>query len=768
MGSAAPETGKQIPTRWRIDNWNLRTKVAAVLMLPALIALVLGGTRVQSRLDDANRLSTVRDQMVVLSESLTLADLVVDEMVVAVTNDPDKRPELAARRAAVDEQLVTVRGAVDFARLPAEVDRTLSNSLGRLSAVRVQTSNDVGDPVTDLAAYQEVVNGLTELVPGVVEVAQSGDLDALSTSVRSLLLLRSTLAAEIALIQSAKGPGDRNIAIAAQQHAAEEAVRGEQLQVDLPSSAAAAFTDATATAAPRRAALQAADLGTQAVDLRVLLPDLRTESTRMRQLSADLVDSLGAIVTARTNDARSDALRDSAIVLAALLTALAVALLVGRSLLTPILRLRSAALTAARHQLPTTVERVRAGEQVDWTSVQPVPVHTTEEIGQLARAFDDMHVQAVRLAGEQAELRHQVSEMFMTLSRRSQTLVESQLEVIESLEADEQEPRRLAGLFRLDHLATRLRRNGENLQVLAGGSPARRDRAPVTVVQVLRAATSEVDDYRRINLGHAPNGSVRAAAAADVVHILSELLENATRYSPPDRKVVLSADRGADGGLLFEVVDAGLGMAPDDIAAANERLAATDAVGPETTRRMGLFVVSRLAARHGVTVRLRPTFEAASRAGITASIHLPGALVIAGAAAETMAVVVDAPVARPQITAAVRVVEPTPAWPTNGTSGWFTEVATQTDSGTWLTPAARKVAAPAAPATVRPSAETTAAGLPVRTPAAKAVPAGRPAATSRAFRDPESIRSNLSRHYDGVRAARRARDEPGSADGGAT
>jgi len=783
MGSAVPETGKQTPTRWRIDNWNLRAKVAAVLALPAIIALVLGGARVQSRLDDANRLSTVRDQMVVLGESVALADLVVDEMVVAVTNDRTKRPELAARRAAVDDQVVKVRDAVDSARLPADVDRILSNSLGRLSAVRVQTSNDVGDPVTDLAAYQEVVNGLTELVPGVVEVAQSGDLDEMSTSVRSLLLLRSALAAETALIQSANGPGDRTIAVAAQQHAAEEAVRGEQLQLDLPRASADAFADATESAAARRATLQVAELGTQTVDLRALLPDLRAESTRMRELSSGLVDSMGGMLSARTNDARADALRDSAIVLAALLTALAVALLVGRSLVSPVRRLRSAALDAAQHQLPTTVERVRAGEPVDWTSVQPVPVHTTEEIGQLARAFDDMHVQAVRLAGEQAELRRQVSEMFMTLSRRSQTLVESQLEVIESLEADEQEPRRLAGLFRLDHLATRLRRNGENLQVLAGGSPARRDRTPVTVVQVLRAATSEVDDYRRISLGHAPNASVRAAAAADVVHILSELLENATRYSPPDRKVVLSADRGSDGGLLFEVVDAGLGMAPDDVAAANERLAATDAVGPETTRRMGLFVISRLAARHGVTVRLRPTFDTPSQAGITASIHLPGALVVAGTAAETMAIVVEAPVARAAI-AAPPAVE---AWPAAvvapGTSSWFIEMdkpaGNGDGSGKWLTPAVSvpKAAEPAVatqPATqparqpARQSAGTTAAGLPVRTPASRAVPAERAPDESRAFRDPESIRTNLSRHYDGVRAARRARDESGSSDGGAT
>ena len=793
MGSGAPEPEKRVSTRWRIDNWSLRTKVAAVLLLPAIIALVLGAIRVQDRLDEANRLSTIRDQMVVLGESLKLADLVVDEMITAVINDPAQRPRLRAQRAAVDQQVIKVRSAVDFAQLPPEVDRTLSDSLGRLAAVRVQTSNDVGDPVTDLAAYQEVVNGLTELVPGVVGVAQSDDLDELSNSVRALVLLRSALAAEESLIRFAGQPPQtaQRIASAAQQSAAEERVLGEQLQIALPEFQSTDFAAATETSPARRATLLDAVVEPDTIDLRSLLPNIQTEASRVRDLSTQLVNYLGDTVSNRTNDARSAALRDTAIVIAALLIALSVALIVAQSLLQPVRRLRQAALTAAREQLPRTVERVRAGEQISWSAKQVVPVKTTEEIGQLARAFDDMHEQAIRLAAEQAELRRQVSEMFMTLSRRSQTLVESQLEVIEGLESEEQDPRRLSGLFRLDHLATRLRRNGENLQVLAGGSPARRDSAPVTVVELLRAATSEIDDYRRITLAHAPSGSVRAVAAADVVHILSELLENATRYSPPDQKVVLSADRGADGGLLFEVVDAGLGMAPDDIEAANRRLAATDYVGPETTRRMGLFVVSRLAARHGVTVRLRPTFERASRAGITASIHLPGALVIAGTTPENMVTVAS----RRELVAATATLEPAPAWPPAqlehhvdhheeapaeqpSTSSWFIEETyadigpTENGNGggngtgspyNWLTPAAPSLTRPPAEPTppARPVA-TTSAGLPVRTPGAGALPAERSktAAPQAGFRDPESIRNNLSRHYDGVLAARRAREEP--------
>src|SRR5262245_22467921 len=232
--------------------------------------------------------------MVVLGESLKLADLVVDEMITAVINDPTQRPRLRAQRAAVDQQVIKVRGAVDFAHLPAEVDRTLSDSLGRLSAVRVQTSNDVGDPVTDLAAYQEVVNGLTELVPGVVAVAQSGDLDTLSTSVRSLLLLRSSLAAEEALIRFAgqPTPEPRAIASAAQQSAAEERVLGGQLQVSLPPNVVPEFSTASESSAARRATLQQAVVDPPSVDLRSLLPNVQTESARVRDLSTELVNFL--------------------------------------------------------------------------------------------------------------------------------------------------------------------------------------------------------------------------------------------------------------------------------------------------------------------------------------------------------------------------------------------------------------------------------------------------------------------------------------------
>ncbi|WP_235022307.1 sensor histidine kinase [Amycolatopsis alkalitolerans] len=566
--------------------------------------------------------------------------------------------------------------------------------------------------------------------------------------------MRTTLAVQEALLRSIRsGAADQATLAAAGQAAAEEAVLSNQVQRGLTADAVARFTAATASAIDRRAVLQSSLASDRRAELSALLLPIATESAGLGDLVAETFAGQSNMISAQTDDTRSRALRDTALVIGALLAALAIALLMARSVVSPVRRLHAAALDAAHRRLPETIERVRAGEQVP--PVEPVGIATGEEIGQLAHAFDDMQRQAVRLAGEQAELRKQVSEMFMTLARRSQSMVELQLTVLEGLESDERDPRRLDELFRLDHLATRLRRNGENLQVLAGGTPVRHDTGPVSMVELLRGATSEVKDYRRVSLVNVPNGAVRAQSAADVVHMLAELLENATRFSPPEEKVYLTADRGADGGLLVEVVDNGLGMTTEDLETANHRLAAGDTVGPETTRRMGLFVVGRLASLHGVTVRLRPTMTRAGRTGVTASVHLPRELIIAEGSPVNGSRVPPRP-------AVVPAQGPTPIFD-RVVSNWFTEHSGDEPaelapaSRNWVTPAddARRAAESAVHAPA--STALSPAGLPTRKPGAQLAPGAalpRPARAQAGFRDPAAVRNNLSRHYNGMRAAR--------------
>jgi hypothetical protein len=258
------------------------------------------------------------------------------------------------------------------------------------------------------------------------------------------------------------------------------------------------------------------------------------------------------------------------------------------------------------------------GEEVP-LDVEPIDVDSADEIGEVARAFDQVHREALRLASNEAALRGNVNAMFVNLSRRSQSLVERQIQLIDELELGEQDAERLSSLFQMDHLATRMRRNSENLLVLAGHDVSRRRNQPVPLVDVLRAAVSEIEQYERVTLNVQPGISVRGPAVNDVVHLISELAENATSFSSAETPVNVSGHLLNSGGVLLDITDQGVGMGAEEMAHANWRLDNPPVVDVAVSRRMGLFVVARLAARHGIRVRLRP----AASGGLTALVWLP-------------------------------------------------------------------------------------------------------------------------------------------------
>ncbi|WP_326954419.1 sensor histidine kinase [Amycolatopsis sp. NBC_01286] len=775
---------------WWPAHWSVRTKISVVLLLPVLVAVALAVVRIQGELDRATTLSAARDRLPVLHDTIDLTASLSQEMVAAVAV-PGGAPNTLT--AAVDAKVAAIQRETGFAPLPADTGRSLNTALGKLAGIRAAGAAN-GDVRTKAAGYNDIIASLGDLVPALVPADVGSDTAVAADTARLLVHLRAELATEETYVRAAQAsPDDATLRPAAVLTAAEQTVLGEQAGRQLTGALRTRFTAATSPAANRLGTLQDPE-STGTAALSSFLPSITAEVPGVTGVLNDVATQLADNVSSAADRARADSLRDTALVLGALLAALAVALLVVRSLVGPVRRLRAAALHAAHEQLPETVRQVRDGKEVDWRAVPAVPVQTEEEIGQLARAFDDMHRQAVRLAVEQAELRKQVSEMFMTLSRRSQSLVEQQLSIIEDLESGEQNPARLEELFRIDHIATRLRRNGENLHVLAGGRPVRQGREPVPTRDLLRAATSEVKDYRRVAMGNAPRSSVQPEAAADVVHILAELLENATRFSPPEHKVALTADRGADGGLLIEVVDQGLGMTPQEITSVNERLAAAGSVGPETTRRMGLFVVGRLASLHGVTVRLRPTGPSGRHRGVTASVHVPGALILADLARPIGAGRQAEPVMRRNGSSRPVLVPPqapTPIFEQVVTS-WFTEPieplpglpaapvpppapapapapppAAVTPppkpkpkpAAEWATPAAEHARHAAEDALEPPVApKLTDAGLPTRRPGAQLAPG---AVVPRVreepgggFRDASAVRNSLSRHYQGMRAAR--------------
>jgi anti-sigma regulatory factor (Ser/Thr protein kinase) len=218
--------------------------------------------------------------------------------------------------------------------------------------------------------------------------------------------------------------------------------------------------------------------------------------------------------------------------------------------------------------------------------------------------------------------------MFVNLSRRTQGLVERQLRLIDDLELGEQDADRLGSLFRLDHLATRLRRNGENLLVLAGAELRQRSGEPVPVVDVLRAAVSEIEDYQRVLVQPLPRAMVSGLAVNDIVHLVAELLDNAAAYSDPETQVELSARFGDEGGLVVEIRDAGTGLRRPQLIDINQRLAVPSAIDVSVSRHMGLFVVGRLANRPGISVQL----TSSDGSGVTVTVALPKELITTEAA----------------------------------------------------------------------------------------------------------------------------------------
>ncbi|KRF29210.1 hypothetical protein ASG91_06400 [Phycicoccus sp. Soil802] len=369
------------------------------------------------------------------------------------------------------------------------------------------------------------------------------------------------------------------------------------------------------------------------------------------------LQALEANLRDRAAQHRAEAILNAAIVVLALAAALGLVVALIRSLLIPIRAVRQGALDVANIRLPEAVAAMRDGEELP--EFVPIPVHTTEEMGQLARAVDDLHTQARTLAGDQARLRVQVGHMFETLSRRSTSLIDQQLSLIERLESDEEDPKRLQSLFRLDHLAARMRRNSDSLLVLAGTSTRRGMSGSVSVSDAVRAAVSEVENYERIDIGDTSNDHVLGAVGSDLIHLVAEIVDNALSYSPPTSRVAIRGARTPEGGLLIEVADRGLGMPPKDLATLNDQLAHGGDITADTARRMGLFVVGSLAKRHGIAVRLRRNGD--DKQGVTVSIHLPAGLLADSAKGER-------PV-RPAAAAAPAEAAPAPTTPTSAVGG---------------------------------------------------------------------------------------------------
>ncbi|GAA3593799.1 hypothetical protein GCM10022419_091050 [Nonomuraea rosea] len=361
-------------------------------------------------------------------------------------------------------------------------------------------------------------------------------------------------------------------------------------------------------------------------DLSLWFDSTTATGSAMRKVEDSLATKIVATTRDLSDTEQRTAIISGALILVLLLLVLIITTRVAGSLVRPLRRLRAEALQVATSRLPETVRVLReSGEGAQVPEVPSVGVNTRDEIGEVARAFDEVHREAIRLAGDEAKLRANVNSMFVNLSRRSQTLVERQLQLIEGLEQGEEDEQRLSNLFRLDHLATRMRRNSENLLVLAGQEAARKWSEPVPLVDVARASLSEVENYERVQI-QIPSGTlIVGPAVTDAVHLLAELIENSISFSPRESKVQV-ASTPVEGGVLVSINDLGIGMSQEELSEANWRLANPPVVDVSVSRRMGLFVVGRLALRHGIRVQL----SMRETGGLSALVMMPDMLISGG------------------------------------------------------------------------------------------------------------------------------------------
>ncbi|MFD9318468.1 nitrate- and nitrite sensing domain-containing protein [Streptomyces sp. NPDC060053] len=311
--------------------------------------------------------------------------------------------------------------------------------------------------------------------------------------------------------------------------------------------------------------------------------------------------------------------------LAAVVASLVISVRIGRGLVVELVSLRNGALEIARRKLPEAMRKLRAGEEIDVRAEAPPGPPSEDETGQVAEALATVHRAALRAAVERAELASGISGVFVNLARRSQVLVHRQLSLLDSMERRSDDPNELSDLFRLDHLTTRMRRHAESLIILSGAAPGRAWRMPVSLTNVVRAAVSEVEDYARVEVRQLPEAGVIGTAVADLTHLLAELVENAAQFSPPHTRVRVTGEPVGNG-YAVEVEDRGLGMGKETFTEANRRIAQSEALDLFDSDQLGLFVVSRLAARHGIKVHLRTS----PYGGTTAVVLLPTALLHSG------------------------------------------------------------------------------------------------------------------------------------------
>jgi signal transduction histidine kinase len=672
--AAAPAKRKGSP--FSISNWRVRWRLVAIIAVPTITALILGVIQIVGSVNNYESFKRVQTLANLNALVVTATGDLANERdatagLVAMGGQTVSGKPVVPVTPAISKQLALVKSdqqatSAVTSQIAADANAVIDGS-GYRSQTVIALQNGVLFGITDLPNIRTAATATLTPALSVIQnydlrllqpfIAFSGDVAAGTgnatlqsdvTVLNALLHVQDDASLQRAYLFQAlestptaltpTGLTDLNQAVAQQtadqsQFDAVASVAEQQTLNNVVSGQAVDEAESAETLAISTAGTSNLRIGTQQTcttggpaacwwDTKTTqIQDMQKVSNQSSTVSPGLVQQ----IQAQANSLAQSALRSAEIVAVATLLLLLLVLLittfVARSMIRPLRKLRADALEVAGSKLPEMVRRLSQSEGGDASAeVEPIGVNSTDEIGEVARAFDQVHREAVRLAADEAMLRGNLNAMFVNLSRRSQSLIERQLSLIDNLEQTEQDADRLSSLFRLDHLATRMRRNSENLLVLAGHEAAsRRWSQPVPLVDVLRAAISEIEQYERVVLNVQPGIQVTGQAVNDVVHLVAEIVENATTFSPEDTQVYVTGQPLTSGGVLLDITDNGVGISEQEMAHANWRLDNPPVVDVAVSRRMGLFVVGRLAARHGVRVRLRH----AQSGGLTALIWLP-------------------------------------------------------------------------------------------------------------------------------------------------
>lgn len=656
-------------------NWRVPTRLNAILLIPVLVGLVMGGFQVKGSIDTWSEAQDAEATARLVQASLNYGNRLIEERDLSAApllRGKKNDPVVVKARKATDEageefdaaakdmpQKEGLKRRLDGfhkvepglqALRQAAYTSKLSGAQTEEGYVAIQHplmefANELGLGTGNITSYGRTVYAIS-LTKAALSLQRSIGTHLLvkpGPTAPSLAKQRVALSSyaylegiaieeytgggtpeDVAKLEAAKKKLKADGEKQAKQAAAAAKAKGETF-VPPPSSEAmvAAMAQLESTQPSARVALAG-----KGVTAEAWWATTSAKFDAYRDIESDLADKAVTEASDIASNAQRNAYITGAIVVIALLAAFILAGMMARQMSKAMRQLRTAAFGIAEQRLPMLVDQLSRTDpgRVD-TRVQPIPISSTDEIGEVARAFDQVHREAVRLAAEQALLRGNINAIFTNLSRRNQSLIEGQLTLITDLENNEADPDQLESLFRLDHLATRMRRNGENLLVLSGEEPGRRWDQPVPLVDVLRAASSEVEQYERVELSGVPEAEIHGLAVTDLVHLLAELLENATTFSSPQTKVRVTATRLPDGRIMVEIHDKGIGLTAEDFADINHKLANPPTVDAAISQRMGLFVVGRLSDRHGIRVQLRPSGE---QAGTTSLVMLPDGITHGG------------------------------------------------------------------------------------------------------------------------------------------